>query len=243
MTKPPTCCDRWRGKPISSRGEVERQAQGAVGRGRARPRAPAGRRSARCSSPRRCRRAPRRHRPTGPSALPTSRIAERDAVADHGGGEPGAVAAVFLVDVLDHLLAPLVLEIDVDVGRLVARGADEALEQHVDARRIDRGDAEAIADRRIGRRAAPLAQDAALPGEAHDVVHGQEIAGVVEPLDQLAARARSACGPCRGCSTSFVIPANSGNPVGRSVRSGGPGPPLAAGVSGRVETARRRPAR
>ena len=44
----------------------------------------------------------------------------------------GAVAAVFLVDVLDHLLAPLVLEIDVDVGRLVALGADEALEQQVD---------------------------------------------------------------------------------------------------------------
>jgi hypothetical protein len=31
-----------------------------------------------------------------------------------------AVAAVALVDVLDHLLAPLVLEIDVDVGRLAA---------------------------------------------------------------------------------------------------------------------------
>ena len=69
------------------------------------------------------------------------------AVADHRGGEPGAVAAVFLVDVLDHLLAPLMLEIDIDVGRLAARGADEALEQHVDPRRVDRGDAEAIADR------------------------------------------------------------------------------------------------
>ena len=46
---------------------------------------------------------------------------------------PGAVAAVFLVDVLDHLLAPLVLEIDVDVGRLVALLGDEALEQQVAA--------------------------------------------------------------------------------------------------------------
>ena len=43
------------------------------------------------------------------------------AVADHGGGDGGAVAAVAAVDVLDHLLAPLVLEIHVDVGRLVAR--------------------------------------------------------------------------------------------------------------------------
>jgi hypothetical protein len=32
--------------------------------------------------------------------------------------------------VLDHLLAPLVLEIDVDVGRLVAGLGDEALEHH-----------------------------------------------------------------------------------------------------------------
>ena len=38
-------------------------------------------------------------------------------------------AAVLAVDVLDHLLAALVLEVDVDVGRLVALGADEALEQ------------------------------------------------------------------------------------------------------------------
>ena len=43
------------------------------------------------------------------------------AIVDDGGADRGAVAAVALVDVLDDLLAPLVLEIDVDVGRLVAR--------------------------------------------------------------------------------------------------------------------------
>src|SRR5262249_2458217 len=79
------------------------------------------------------------------------------AIADHGGGQPGAVAAVFLVDVLDDLFASLVLEIDIDIGRFVARGADKALEQDIDASRIDRGDAEAIADDRIGGRASPLA--------------------------------------------------------------------------------------
>ena len=70
------------------------------------------------------------------------RLADRraGAIGDHGGGEPGALAAVALVDVLDHLLAPLVLEIDVDVGRLVALGRDEALEQQIEARRIDLGD-------------------------------------------------------------------------------------------------------
>src|SRR6185369_11635152 len=39
--------------------------------------------------------------------------------ADHRG-ERGMAVAVSLVDPLDHLLTPLMLEIDVDVGRLVA---------------------------------------------------------------------------------------------------------------------------
>ena len=42
---------------------------------------------------------------------------------------------------------------------------DEALEQQIDLGRIDRGDAEHVADRGIGRRAAPLTQDAS--GCAH----------------------------------------------------------------------------
>ena len=41
-------------------------------------------------------------------------------VADHGGGKAGAVAAVAAVDVLDDLLAPFMLEIDVDVRGLPA---------------------------------------------------------------------------------------------------------------------------
>jgi hypothetical protein len=42
------------------------------------------------------------------------------------------------VDVLDHLLAALVLEVDVDVGGLVAGLGDEALEDH----RADLGETE-----------------------------------------------------------------------------------------------------
>ncbi len=81
------------------------------------------------------------------------------AIGDDGGGDAGALAAVFAVDVLDHLLAPLVLEIDVDVGRLAPLRRDEALEQEVGAVGIDLGDAEAEADGGIGRRAAALAED------------------------------------------------------------------------------------
>ena len=90
------------------------------------------------------------------------------------------MAAVFLVDVLDHLLAPLVLEIDVDVGRLLALLRDEALEQKIDRAGIHLGDLEAIADHRIGGRAAPLAQDALGAREADDVVYGEEVGRVVQ---------------------------------------------------------------
>src|SRR5205823_13395478 len=90
--------------------------------------------------------------------------AERRArsIADDRRGQRRTLAAVLAVDVLDHLLAPLMLEIDVDVRRLVALARDETFEQHFHPRRIDRGDAEAIAHRGIGRRAAALAENALL---------------------------------------------------------------------------------
>ena len=81
------------------------------------------------------------------------------AVVDDGGADGGALAAVALIEILDHLLAPLVLEIDVDVGRLATFGGDEALEQQVDLGGVDGGDAEAEAHRAVGGRAAALAKD------------------------------------------------------------------------------------
>ncbi len=87
---------------------------------------------------------------------------------------------------LDHFLAPLMLEIDVDVGRLLALLGNEALEQQIAGRRVDRGDAEAIADGAVGRRPPSLAQDRRVEAarEGDDVVDGQEIAREVELLDQ-----------------------------------------------------------
>ena len=81
------------------------------------------------------------------------------AIGDDLGRHAGPLAAVFVVDVLQHLLAPLVLEIDVDVGGFVPLAADEPLEQHVDPLGIDGRHAQAIADGRVGRRAAALAQE------------------------------------------------------------------------------------
>ena len=107
------------------------------------------------------------------------------AVGDRFGGDAGAIAAVLLVKVLKHFLAALVLEIDVDVGGLVPLAADETLEEHVHSLGIDGGDAEAVADRRIGGRAATLAQDAASPGELHQIPDGEKIRLVMQLGDQL----------------------------------------------------------
>ena len=106
------------------------------------------------------------------------------AVADHHRRQRRALAPILAVDVLDDFLAALVLEVDVDVGRLVALLRDEALEQQAGARRIDLGDAQAVADRRVGGRTAALAQDVLRPGEAHDVVHRQEVVLVLHVGDQ-----------------------------------------------------------
>ena len=107
------------------------------------------------------------------------------AIGDERGGERGAVAAVALVDVLDHFLAPLVLEVHVDVRRLVALLGHEALEQQMHLGGVQFGDAEAEAHCRVGGGAAPLAEDVAALGEAHDVLHGEEEVFVAELGDEL----------------------------------------------------------
>src|SRR5262249_60562358 len=96
----------------------------------------------------------------------------------------GAVAGVTLVDVLDDLFAPLMLEIDIDVGRLAAILRNEAGEQKIDLRRIDLGDAKAIAHDAVRRRAAALAEDALSTREGDHVVDGEEVARVVELGDE-----------------------------------------------------------
>src|SRR3546814_16353093 len=73
-------------------------------------------------------------------------------VADDSGGQRRALAAVLAIDVLHDFLASLVLEVDVDVRRLLALGGDEALEQQVRARRVDLCDAEAEAEDRKSTR-------------------------------------------------------------------------------------------
>ena len=106
-------------------------------------------------------------------------LADRHArtIVDHRGAKARTVAAVLLIDVLDHLLAPLMLEIDINVGRLVAVLGNETLKQQRMLDRVDRSDAQAKAHRRIGRRTASLAQDRRLAAacEIDDVLDGEKV--------------------------------------------------------------------
>ena len=98
------------------------------------------------------------------------------AVGDDVGDLGGVVAAIAVVDVLNGLLPQVRFDVDVDIGRPVSRRGQEPLEQQLVGDRIDVGDAEGVADRRVGRRSPALGKDAVLPAEPGDVVHHQEIA-------------------------------------------------------------------
>jgi hypothetical protein len=114
-------------------------------------------------------------------------VADRGAgaVADDLAHHAGVVAAVLLVDVLEHLLPALVLEVDVDVRRLAALDGDEPLEQEPHPHRVDGGDPEAVAEDGVRGAAPALAQDAALAREADDVPDSEEVARVIELLDEI----------------------------------------------------------
>ncbi len=76
------------------------------------------------------------------------------------------------------------LEIHVDVRRLVALLGDEALEQQMHARGIHLGDVQAVADGGVGRRAAALAEDLLAAGKLHDVLHREEVVLVAHLADE-----------------------------------------------------------
>ena len=67
-------------------------------------------------------------------------------IADDRRCHRGSLAAVLVVEILDDLFAPAVLEVHVDVGSLATLLADEPLEQHVDPVGVHRRHAEAEAD-------------------------------------------------------------------------------------------------
>ena len=107
---------------------------------------------------------------------------------DHVGDHPGALRPVLLVHVLDHLLAVIGGEVDVDVGCPLMVDVEEALEEEVVSDGVDPGDAEEVGDDGISGAAPPLAGHAMLPGPPHDLVDDQEEFGEIGLLDDVELR-------------------------------------------------------
>ena len=94
------------------------------------------------------------------------------------------VAAVALLHVVDHLVAPVLAEVDVEVRHRHAFGIEEALEQQAEAQRIEIGDGQRIGDQRAGARAAAGPDRNVLRlGPLDEVGDDQEVAGILHPLD------------------------------------------------------------
>ncbi len=97
---------------------------------------------------------------------------ERDDLRD-------VLAAVLADDVLDHLAAAALAEVDVDIGHRHALGIEEALEDEIELERIDVGDLEAPRDHRAGGGSAARAdRNALLASVADEVPDDQEVPGV-----------------------------------------------------------------
>ena len=75
-------------------------------------------------------------------------------------------------------------KVDVDIGNLAALLGHEAFEEQVHLDRIDGGDAQRVADRRVRRRTATLAEHAELGRRAHDIPDDQEVSGEIHLGDQ-----------------------------------------------------------
>ena len=95
------------------------------------------------------------------------------------------LTAIFGIDILDNLLATLMFEIDIDIGRFASLRRNEALEQEIAQCRVDIGYADAIAHGRIGGRTSPLAQDSLRTGKADNVIYGEEVGCILQFTDQL----------------------------------------------------------
>ncbi len=106
------------------------------------------------------------------------------AVRDDVGGHGRAQLSVALVDILDDALALVARwQVDIDIRPLAALLGKESLEQQFHADRIDCRDAQRIADRAIGRRSAPLREDAILPAEFDQVPDDEKVSGELQLFD------------------------------------------------------------
>ena len=68
-------------------------------------------------------------------------------IGDHLGGECCSLTPIFAVDILNDLFTALVLEVNINIRRLVALATDESLKEQIDSIGINGRHAQAIAHR------------------------------------------------------------------------------------------------
>ena len=96
------------------------------------------------------------------------------------------IAAVALLHIVDHLAAPVLAEVDVEVGHRHAFGIEEALEQQAEPDRIEIGDGQRIGDQRARAGAAARPDRNALGLRPFDEVgDDQEVARIIHAGDDV----------------------------------------------------------
>ena len=112
------------------------------------------------------------------------------------------ILAVLFGDVRDHFVASLDAKIGVDIGHRDTLGVEKALEEQIEAQRIEVGDLEAVRDERADRRAAPRAhRNPAVARVFDEVPYDQEIGRESHLRDhfelvvEAGAQARIVCDP------------------------------------------------
>ena len=115
----------------------------------------------------------------------TTRVADRGFGAQRPEGDDlrDPVVAVLARDVVDHLVPPRVLKVNVDVRHRHAVRVQESLEGQPVGERIDRGDAQRIGHDRAGGAPPAGGHDPLLPRESREVGHDQEVRRVPHAVD------------------------------------------------------------
>ncbi len=116
-------------------------------------------------------------------------------VGDDVGHHRRPLTSVTPVAILDHLLPPIRLEVEIDVGGPAPFLGQETLERELEPDRVDPGQPQAAAHGRVGAGAPDLAVDVTGAGELDDVPHHQEVAGESQPVDHVELVEQAAPGP------------------------------------------------
>ena len=104
-----------------------------------------------------------------------------------------AVVAVFVLDVVNDLVTPLLAEVDVEVRHRNALRIEKALEQQAEADRIEVGNGERVGNERAGAGAAAGPDRDALRFRPLDEIgDDEEVAGIFHARDDAELESRAA---------------------------------------------------